>query len=63
MPEPDAAGPPAAPCLRFTLRHDPVTRRWQADLQADSVLRHFDSLPALIAWLARLETPPPGGIR
>jgi len=69
MPEPDASSLPMpvplpAPRLHLTLQRDPATRSWQADLQAEGVLQHFDSLPALIAWLARLETPPPvRGIR
>jgi len=64
MPESDALLPaaPAPPRLHFTLQRNPAG--WQADLQAEGVLQHFDSLPALIAWLSRLETPPPvRGIR
>jgi hypothetical protein len=66
MPEPEAPLPPAALRLHLTLQRDPATRGWQADLQAEGAQpqQHFDSLPALIAWLARLETAPPvRGIR
>lgn len=64
MPEPDTRLPPATPRLHFTLERDAATRGWQADLQAEGGLLHFDSLAALIAWLARLESPPPvRGIR
>jgi hypothetical protein len=62
MAEPDPPRSPAPPQLHFTLQRHP--EGWQADLQAEGVLQHFDSLPALIAWLSRLETPRSvGGIR
>lgn len=55
---------PPAPPLHLTLQRDRANRGWQADLQADGATRHFDSLPALIDWLARLElAAPPRGIR
>jgi len=64
MPEPAARPPQPAQRLHLTLQRDPATQGWQAELRSGGVLQHFDSLPALIAWLARLETPPPArGIR
>lgn len=55
MPEPDARLPPDSPGLHITLQRDVATHGWQADLQSDGMRQHFDSLAALIAWLARLE--------
>ena len=53
--------------FRLTLRRDGPQPAWQADLSgaASAPPMHFDSLPDLIRYLARLELQPvpPSGIR
>jgi len=53
--------------VALTLRSDGLQPAWQADLVGPTPGErlHFDSLPALIRYLARLEThlPPLRGIR
>jgi hypothetical protein len=53
--------------VALTLQPDGLRPAWQADLlgPADGDRLHFDSLPALIRYLARLDPhlPAPRGIR
>ena len=53
--------------VALTLRPDGLRPAWQADLVGPTPGErlHFDSLPALIRYLARLDPhlPPSGGIR
>jgi hypothetical protein len=52
--------PTATPdCLRLTLRRGASEPGWQAELHDGAGLRRFESLTALLDWLARLDRLPP----
>jgi hypothetical protein len=59
VPPPDTA----AAEWQLALRRVPATGGWQAELSGPDGPVHFDSLTALIRWLAQLETPCRDGIR
>jgi hypothetical protein len=74
VPAPDRPAPAGAKHLTVALLPQAAAPGWQVDVLVGAHRRHFDSLPALMAWLAQLDhgmpplpspspPPPPPGIR